>query len=577
MSWGIELWDQYDNISGHTLRGIEACEKYSHFLKERCAIELEYAAKLKKLVKSCQPKKKEEEDCQFTTTKAFMSILRELHDMASQHEIIAENTQTLIIKEIQQLIVELKQERKKGLQEGTRVHQHLLLSTQQLDKTKKQYERAFREAEKALEAYRKADADINLSRAEVEKQKNISISKTQFSEDCKNDYAAQLENTNKHQRDYYSSLLPNVFQQLQDMDEKRISKQKHFLKNIADTEKKVSPIINKCIEGMYKAVESISPEEDSRLVVELYKSGFAHPVDLPFEDLSCPNHGDNNSHAPAPRSQSSTDFKNQNKPGTTAGRTKKRGGLFSLFGSSKVDDQKEDFSDLPPNQRRKKLQQKIDLINKEISKETAEREGMLKMKDVYIQNPALGDASSLDKKLEENAQKLDRLNQELIKFENYMADAEGKIVRRHSTANDSLSNSPSESSVQSNLGPYISAPGTPIAHHYAHSTCGEDGENGPIAGGEGELDDVPDGEGELEYADQETPEEEFDDFPVIGTCRALYQFEAMNEGSISMEENEEMVVLEQDQGDGWTRVRKANGLDGFVPSSYIQCTLYDPL
>lgn len=42
---------------------------------------------------------------------------------------------------------------------------------------------------------------------------------------------------------------------------------------------------------------------------------------------------------------------------------------------------------------------------------------MLKMKDVYINNPALGDASSLDKKLEENAQKLDRLNQELIKFE----------------------------------------------------------------------------------------------------------------------------------------------------------------
>lgn len=52
-----------------------------------------------------------------------------------------------------------------------------------------------------------------------------------------------------------------ILQQLQDMDEKRISRQKHFLKNIADTEKKVSPIINKCIEGMYKAVESISPEE----------------------------------------------------------------------------------------------------------------------------------------------------------------------------------------------------------------------------------------------------------------------------------------------------------------------------
>lgn len=39
------------------------------------------------------------------------------------------------------------------------------------------------------------------------------------------------------------------------------------------------------------------------------------------------------------------------------------------------------------------------------------------MRDVYVQNPALGDASSLDKQLEENAQKLDKLNQELQKFE----------------------------------------------------------------------------------------------------------------------------------------------------------------
>jgi carbamoylphosphate synthase small subunit len=34
------------------------------------------------------------------------------------------------------------------------------------------------------------------------------------------------------------------------------------------------------------------------------------------------------------------------------------------------------------------------------------REGMLKMKDVYAQNPALGDPNSLDKKLDENGEKL---------------------------------------------------------------------------------------------------------------------------------------------------------------------------
>ena len=42
---------------------------------------------------------------------------------------------------------------------------------------------------------------------------------------------------------------------------------------------------------------------------------------------------------------------------------------------------------------------------------------MLKMRDVYVQNPALGDASSLDKQLAENAHKLDKLRQELHKYE----------------------------------------------------------------------------------------------------------------------------------------------------------------
>lgn len=42
-----------------------------------------------------------------------------------------------------------------------------------------------------------------------------------------------------------------------------------------------------------------------------------------------------------------------------------------------------------------------------------------------------------------------------------------------------------------------------------------------------------------------------------------------------MEENEEMSVLEQDQGDGWTRVRKKDEGEGFVPTSYIQIHFFD--
>lgn len=50
---------------------------------------------------------------------------------------------------------------------------------------------------------------------------------------------------------------------------------------------------------------------------------------------------------------------------------------------------------------------------------------------------------------------------------------------------------------------------------------------------------------------------------------------ASNEGSIDMVEGEDYEVLELDQGDGWTRVRKANGEEGFVPTTYIECRYFD--
>lgn len=68
-----------------------------------------------------------------------------------------------------------------------------------LDRAKKNYEKAFKEAEKALENYQRADADFNLSRAEVEKQRINMTVKSQQCEDTKNEYANQLQKTNDMQ------------------------------------------------------------------------------------------------------------------------------------------------------------------------------------------------------------------------------------------------------------------------------------------------------------------------------------------------------------------------------------------
>lgn len=45
----VFLWfqDQYETIALHTQKGIDFLEKYGHFIRDRCAIELEYAGKLR--------------------------------------------------------------------------------------------------------------------------------------------------------------------------------------------------------------------------------------------------------------------------------------------------------------------------------------------------------------------------------------------------------------------------------------------------------------------------------------------------------------------------------------------------
>ena len=50
MTWGTELWDRCDSVFAYTENGIDSLENdFSEYVKERSAIELEYANRLKKL------------------------------------------------------------------------------------------------------------------------------------------------------------------------------------------------------------------------------------------------------------------------------------------------------------------------------------------------------------------------------------------------------------------------------------------------------------------------------------------------------------------------------------------------
>lgn len=52
-------------------------------------------------------------------------------------------------------------------------------------------------------------------------------------------------------------------------------------------------------------------------------------------------------------------------------------------------------------------------------------------------------------------------------------------------------------------------------------------------------------------------------------------FAGGSDGTTRIAEGEELLLIERDEGDGWTRVRKLNAPDeGFVPTSYLNCKWY---
>ncbi|KAM6372546.1 formin-binding protein 1 isoform X25 [Harpia harpyja] len=544
MSWGTELWDQFDNLEKHTQWGIDVLEKYIKFVKERTEIELSYAKQLRNLSKKYQPKKnsKEEEEYRYTSTRAFLATLNEMNDYAGQHEVISENMTSLITGELTRYVQELKQERKSHFHDGRKAQQHIETCWKQLEASKRRFERDCKEADRAQQYFEKMDADINVTKADVEKARQQAQLRHQMAEDSKAEYSSTLQKFNSEQHDHYYTHIPNIFQKIQEMEERRIVRIGESMKTFAEVDRQVIPIIGKCLDEITKAAESIDHKNDSQLVIEAFKSGFEPPGDIDFEDFT----------QPMKRTVSESSLSNSRGDGKSEPKFggKSKGKLWPFIKKNKGAGP-EDFSNLPPEQRRKKLQQKVDELNKDIQKEMDQRDALTKMKDVYIKNPQMGDAASVDHRLAELGQNIEKLRLEVQKFEGWLAEVEGRLPMRTEQARR-----------QSGL---YEAQNTS-----AVNSCAQDRES-------------PDGsytEEQSQETEMKVPATDFDDefddeepLPTIGTCKALYTFEGQNEGTISVAEGEMLYVIEEDKGDGWTRIRRNEDEEGYVPTSYVEVYL----
>uniref|UniRef100_A0A8C7XXS7 Formin binding protein 1a n=1 Tax=Oryzias sinensis TaxID=183150 RepID=A0A8C7XXS7_9TELE len=609
-NWGAELWDQFDNLEKHTSWGIDFLERYTKFVKERADIELSYAKQIRSLSKKYHPKRSREDESRsaYTWCLGFAATLQQLSEMAVQREELAENLSSQIACELMRYTQELKAERKTHFQDGRRAQQHMESSWKQLESSKRRFERDCKEAERAQLVSDRIDLD---NKTDSEKARQTAQQKHQAADESRKDYVTSLNQFNQDQHQHYHTLVPVIYQRIQDMEERRIERISEAMRLSAEAERKVLPVTSRCLDAMVDAAESIQPRKDTRQVVEVYKSGFDPPGDVEFEDYSTSmrrsisessyldNRTEGRRHSrklwpflrknklltllssprqpppPPPTSPSPGGVANSPQSPTPASREPitqrlndlmssgsrtrkqclrsiKRGLSLKLVSSRPVrtslvftDSSRNccccrlqgsspaDCSHLPAEQRRKKLQTRINNINQEIQREKEQRDALLKMREVYERSPQMGDASSLEPRLEEVKQNLQKLEEELKR---------NQVSGRLSACTEISPVRLTCVSVNSPDGSYTEDHSAEL-HFKSRSS---------------EFDD--------DFDDEEP-------LPSIGTCKSLYPFQGQNEGTLSMVEGELLSVVEEDKGDGWTRVRRNLEEEGYVPTSYIKVFL----
>uniref|UniRef100_A0A8C6R6I2 Thyroid hormone receptor interactor 10 n=1 Tax=Nannospalax galili TaxID=1026970 RepID=A0A8C6R6I2_NANGA len=595
-AWG----DQFEVLERHTQWGLDLLDRYVKFVKERTEVEHAYAKQLRNLVKKYLPKRpaKDDPEAKFSQQQSFVQLLQEVNDFAGQRELVAENLGVQVCLELAKYSQDMKQERKTHFQEGRRAQQQLENVFKQLENSKRKFERDCREAEKAAQTAQRLDQDINATKADVEKAKQQAHLRSHMAEESKNEYAAQLQRFNRDQAHFYFSQMPQIFDKLQDMDERRASRLGAGYRLLSEAELQVVPIIGKCFEGMKVAAESVDAKNDSQVLIELHKSGFARPGDLEFEDFSQPMN-----RVPSDSSLGTPDGRSELRGGSGRSRAKRwpfgkkskprppplsplggplpltlsdgspspRSGRDPLAILSEISKSvkprlasfrslrargvmaTEDFSHLPPEQQRKRLQQQLEDRNRELQKEVDQREALKKMKDVYEKTPQMGDPASLEPRITETLSNIERLKLEVRKYEAWLAEAESRVLSnrgdslsRHAHPPDPPTTAPPDSSSSSNSGSQDNK-------ESSEEPPSEEGQDVPIYT---EFDE--------DFEEPASP---------IGQCVAIYQFEGSSEGTISMSEGEDLSLMEEDKGDGWTRVRRKQGGEGYVPTSYLQVTL----
>ncbi|KAG7275407.1 LOW QUALITY PROTEIN: hypothetical protein CRUP_030892 [Coryphaenoides rupestris] len=612
--------DQFDNLEKHTQSGIEFVDRYSKFVKERSEIETSYAKQIRSLSKKYQPKKNSRED-----EENNLCVHPHRAERLRPHEVISENLTTNIVADLVALPAGAQGREESARQQAQLRHQAASDSKSEyaayLQKfNQEQNDHYYTIIPNVFQCMR-TFADVDRQVLPIVGKCLDGMTKAAESIEAKADsklvvesYKSGFEPPGDVDFEDYGQAMKRTASETSLSNSGRDSREREkpggrskgklwpFIKNknklmslltsphqpppappaspppspSAVPNDPQSPKQHK--EPLAHRLNDFMASKPKMHCLRSLRRGLMSLLTLPPPPASPPPSPSNDPQSPKqhkePLAHRLNDFM-ASKPKMHCLRSLRRGGSGP-----------EDFSHLPPEQRRKKLQGKIDELNKEIQKEMDQRDALTKMKDVYMKNPQMGDPASVDPRLAELAMNIEKLQSEVQKFEVRTGHFLNThvfpliflpfslllllllllLLREEEAAG--LAEEPRCNSLDCLLC-------CGLTELNKRATACEEQEQ--------EEDEQEEQEEEEEEEEDQQPSCSFDDefedeetLPTIGTCKALYPFDGHNEGTISVAEGELLFVIEEDKGDGWTRVRRNEEEEGYVPSSYVEVFLENP-
>eukprot|EP01147_Barroeca_monosierra_P000312 gene312-3681_t len=552
MVWGNELWDQEAEVMSYIDQNAEFMLRCRSFIQARSQLELSFAKDLQKLVEKykTEAEKPDIADdhrlCYLLDHAVLISICHVSYEIL-MHEKCSEP--------LRELASEQKNSRKKASTNLSQAKKAFQDIRSKYEAAKKQYDKTYREYSDANNKLKRLGETGTNSKSKVEKLRQDMNRLHHEADATRSEYNLLRDELNKAQSAFFHEQQADILNNLQIESNQREKTHRDVLRLYAGIQEQILPVIGQCIQGMKEALDSVDADRDAATFANNFRTGNPIPEDEPEYD---PAKGSMAIPVPVHAVHS---------------RRVKRPNIFKST-SRRKNTAREDFSHLPPEQRRKAIQKRVSSLQEEHATVCKSMNAIIKTIEIYKQQPQFGDERALakaQKEVDDYGKHKENLAVELYKFQLYLSALVGLP----------LPDPPEGYKGQLSSGNILDGDNVSVSSFAATSTAPSSRTYSVVSKKISEDDDFEDDAAEdFDHQQQEEQHHNHVDtsnahisnvvqeLPIIAVGVALYPFPGTNDGELPLEAGERVELLEDD-GSGWARILK-HDQQGYVPRAYLQ-------